>query len=954
VLLGRGRELDGIDELIGRARTGCGAVAVLEGPAGIGKTALLEEAARRADISGFCVLRGDGAQLEHDYAFGVVRQLFRPMVGSGGASQDLFEGAARLAVVPLGLPAATGSPAEDPSEASAAMHGLFWLTANLAERAPLLLAVDDAHWCDAMSLRFVLYLGRRAPDLPVALLVGIRPMPEQVDDELLAQLGVLPGVLWLRPEPLSEDEVRRFMEQHRLHDVDQQFVRACYRASGGNPFLLGELLAALVAEGATGSASDSSRIAGFAPEGIARWVLARLSALGEDAQRLAGAFAVLGSDAPLSDAASLGNLDPSAAASAADALVGAHILAVGRGYTFVHPVVQTAVYDGLSPARRADAHARAARLFAEHRAPLPAVAAHLLACEPGHDGWVVEVLRAAAREASASGAPLSAVNYLERALAETQPRDVRAELLLELGAAHLKAGLPGATEHIAGALALQTDPRRQARILLTLGRALFSTGDYSRARDALRRGLAELPGAEDDLSLELSGWSIALAHKDPGSPAVTKSRLPALLDGDAPGRTRTERLLLVHLAYEAVRSGARPHDEVATLARRALAGGALLEDSANDIMGPYGGACYALLYAGELDGAIADLGRAIEFSQRQGSRVAFGRLSRLRGIAHYFRGDLLEALADLESARSTHSDGYEHGLPDTVAFLALCLIERDDPAGASAMLVLPGDLEQWRAQPSFISYLYALGRLRTIQGSLRDGLEILLDCEHLVKATNAPNPAVNLPWRSAAALLAARIGAQDRAEELVAEEVRLARAFGASHALGIALRAAGLIAGGSRGLARLAEAATVLEDSGVGLELARTLTDQGASLRRAGRRRDAREPLRSALDLATRCSATALSRRARAELIAAGAKPRRERISGVASLTASELRVAQMAAQGLTNRQIAQALFITMSTVSAHLGHVYSKLDVSDRAQLPVVLSMDRTETATNSYEGVT
>jgi DNA-binding CsgD family transcriptional regulator len=663
---------------------------------------------------------------------------------------------------------------------------------------------------------------------------------------------------------------------------------------------------------------------------------------------------VLGPDSSLKDVTSVGDLDPASAAEAADALVGAHILAVGRGYTFVHPVVQAAVYDGLRPTSRARAHAAAARLSAERGAALPVVAAHLLACDHGDDAWVVEVLRTAAREANASGAPLSSVDYLERALAEAQPREVRAELLLELGAAQLQAGLPGAAEHIRGALELQSDPRRRPRILVMLGRALFSTGDYTRAREALRRGLAELPHGEDDLPLELSGWSIALAHNEPRSSAATRDRMPALLDRDAPGRTRTERLLLVQLAYEAARSGARPHDQVANLARRALADGALLDDSAADIMGPYGGACSALLYAGELDAAIAELGRGIELSQRQGSRVAFGRLSRMRGIAHYLRGELLEALADLESARSAHSDGYEHGLPETIAFIALCMIERSETTQAAAVLVLPGDGDQWREQPSFVSYRYALGRLKATQGALQDGLEILLECEQLVRATNSRNPAVNLPWRCDAALLAARTGAEDRAEELIAEEVRLARAFGAPHALGIALRAAGLIAGGSRGLERLAEAAAALEGSGVDLELARSLTDLGASLRRAGRRRDARAPLRRGLDMATRCGAIALARRAREELVAAGAKPRRERLSGVAALTASELRVAQMAAQGLTNRQIAQALFITMRTVSAHLGHAYSKLDISDRAQLSAVLSVERAERANQPYEGVT
>jgi len=938
LILGRERELERIDELIARSRAGRGAVAVLEGPAGIGKTALLLEVTRRAEASGLSVLHGGGARLEREYAFGVARQLFAPALGLRSGSGNLFEGAARLAAIPLGLAGASGEFSDVSTDASAAMHGLFWLTANLTEQAPLLVAVDDAHWSDTMSLRFVLYLARRVHDLPVLLLLVTRPISEQPDAEVLIQLSTLPDVTRLHPAPLNEADVGRLIEQNRLYDPHREFVTACYRATGGNPFLLGELVAGLVAEGASGSASDAPRVAGFAPEEIVRWVLARLGALGDDGQRLAGAFAVLGG-VPLADAAALAKLGPSAAAAAADELVGAHILAAGHGYQFVHPILQAAVYDGLAPASRAQAHALAARLLSARGAPLARVAAHVLSCDPSGDSWVVDLLRAAAREAAASGAPASAISYLERALAETPRTETRVGLLIELGESELQAGRVGATERLEEALELATDSHQQARILLTLGRALFSTGEYVRAREVLRRGLDQLPSG-DDLSLELSGWSIALARDDPGLPAVTQRRLRSLLDDEAPGRTRNERLVLVHLAYEAVRSGARPSEQVARLARRAIADDALLEDSAMDVMGPYGGACYALLYAGEIDAAIADLTRGIEVSQGQGSRVAFGRLSRLRGIAHYFRGDLLEALADLDSARMSHGDGYEHGLTETVAFLALCVLERDDPAGAAALLELPGDPERWRAQPSFASYLFALGRTRAIQGSLDEGLDILLECEQFVRDTNSPNPAVNLPWRSEAALLAARLGAQDQAEELAAEDVRLARRFGAPQALGVALRTAGLVARTGDGLEQLREAAELLDRAGTRLELARTLTEHGASLRRGGRRRDARDPLRRALDLATRCGALAISRRAREELIAAGAKPRRERISGADALTASELRVAQLAAQGLTNRQIAQALFITMRTVSAHLGQVYSKLDISDRARIASALSL--------------
>jgi DNA-binding CsgD family transcriptional regulator len=226
-------------------------------------------------------------------------------------------------------------------------------------------------------------------------------------------------------------------------------------------------------------------------------------------------------------------------------------------------------------------------------------------------------------------------------------------------------------------------------------------------------------------------------------------------------------------------------------------------------------------------------------------------------------------------------------------------------------LALPGDeQERCRAQPSVASYLYALGRLRATRGQLREGLDTLLECGHAARAWNVPNPALNHSWQSEAALLAARLGERDHAAELTAKDCRLAQAFGAPHALGVALRAAALIEGGKRGLEQLTEAVAVLDGSGINLELARTLTEHGAALRRAGGR------------------------------------PRRERLAGAEALTASELRVAQLAAQGLTNRQIAQALFVSIKTVSTHLGHVYAKLDVTDRARLAAALPAKQTRAA--------
>ena len=193
-------------------------------------------------------------------------------------------------------------------------------------------------------------------------------------------------------------------------------------------------------------------------------------------------------------------------------------------------------------------------------------------------------------------------------------------------------------------------------------------------------------------------------------------------------------------------------------------------------------------------------------------------------------------------------------------------------------------------------------------------------------------------WRSEAALARLARGESEQARRLVASEVELARSFGVPRAIGVALRAAGVVAGGDDGATLLAEAASALEESPARLEQARALTELGSALRRGGRRKDARECLALALDIAHGCRATALAQRARDELVGAGARPRRERLSGVEALTPSEARIVRMAADGLANREIAQALFVTARTVETHLTHAYQKLGIASREELPSAL----------------
>jgi DNA-binding CsgD family transcriptional regulator len=232
----------------------------------------------------------------------------------------------------------------------------------------------------------------------------------------------------------------------------------------------------------------------------------------------------------------------------------------------------------------------------------------------------------------------------------------------------------------------------------------------------------------------------------------------------------------------------------------------------------------------------------------------------------------------------------------------------------------------------------ARGRLRVEQHRVAEGLDDFLAVGVLLTPALVTCPGY-LPWRSEAALAQLTLGERDPAERLAAEELELAKAFGAPRALGVAMRAAGVVAGGDRGEALLREAIGTLERADARLERARALAELGALLRRRNRRTEARELLREALDVASRAGARPLAEQAETDLRATGARPRKVVVSGVDSLTASERRIAELASQGLTNREIAQTLFVTARTVEGHLTGVFRKLRLDSRTELPAALA---------------
>jgi DNA-binding CsgD family transcriptional regulator len=941
-LLERETEFTAIAERLEAARSGEGSLLLVEAPAGMGKTELLAAARQRAAEAGMDILRARGGELEREFSFGVVRQLFEPPLARAKAAErkSLLAGAAALAAPVLGLaPPGRDGGAELPGQpALAAQHGLYWLAANLAERAPLLISVDDAHWADPSSLRFLIYLERRLEGLPLLVISAARPGEPGAELDLLQALGAEPTALTLRPEPLSEGAAARLVRETFSTDAEEEFCAACQEASGGNPFMLRELLGALERDAVPATAASAERVRGLGPETVSRSVLLRIARLPGGAEALGRAVAVLGAGAELRHAAALAELDEQAAAEAADGLSSTGILVPGRPLEFVHPIVRTVIYEELPRAGRALAHARAARLLAGEGARPEQVAAQLLEAEPAADRWVVELLREAAGEALARGAPDAAVTYLRRALEEPPATEVRADVLLALGSACFAAGDEQTVAAFEEALTLRGDADTRAAAAAELGKALWGTGQATEGMDLMRRAAGAVAERDRERALTLESELIALQELDPSSVFDARERT-ARLAGEIDGRTPAERLLLPAVGFERAQSGGAA-DEVARLAERALEGGLLAEQTADAL--PFYNAIWLLLCADRLEAAEHWLERALGEARARGSAFAFSQVSAFRAWLAMRGGAVADAEAEargaLEAAR------LQPGLPATplaLAFLVEALTERAEAAAAEEALEASG-LTDVTAEHAFlfIPLQFSRGRLRLAQGRTQEGLDDLLGLGKIKRRFGFNDP-FETPWASSAAPALAAAGDREQARRIVQEELQQAGHWGTPRGIGQALRALGLVEGGDKGVELLEKAAAALERCPSPLEQARALTDLGAALRRRKRRAEAREPLRRALDLAHRAGATALAKRAREELAATGAKPRKLLLTGIDALTASERRVVAMAAEGLTNKQIAQALFVTVKTVETHLGHAYQKLDISSRQDLPRALSAE-------------
>lgn len=950
-LLEREEELRGIRELLVRAgEEGRGGLLVIVGGPGIGKSALLAAAEAEASRRQVEVLRARGSEFGRDYGFALCIELFETRLAraSDAEREELLGGAAGASRLAL-EPAHGAQPGVGSEQLFPALHGLRWLIANLAERSPLLLSIDDVHWADSLSLRFLLYLANHLAEAPVAVAVALRPFEPGTDDELLRSLRERKDAGRLSPAPLSAPAIASVVRA-RMPGAEEDFCAACARAAGGNPLDTWSLVMELRARRVKPDAANAELVERIAPRSTREAVATRLGRLGEDALALARAAAVLGDDAKLSHAARLAELEEGHAVRLAGLLVSSEILAAAEPLRFAHPLVRAAVRSEVPSAELAERHGRTARLLGVEGTPPDRVAGHLLESAPAADPWVVDVLRRAAALAVSRGSPGDAVRYLRRALREPPSPESHPHVLLELGRAEATAGEAAARQRFDDALALLDDPADRADGLLCLGELLYQQGRLGEAVAAFSRGLRTLEQgglSKTDLAKDLQAGYVASAsaHGGHGEAREWARELAQRRDGAA---TVGERKVLAGLAFAQLLASAEQGAtlELTGYVKRLLSDGALLATEGPASISLWN-AAGCLYYTDDLDGCERITEAALAEGRRLNAFLATAWWLIGRSLIRYARGRIGEGVTDSQAALEASWDGWHAGsaqvLPAAMAAIALGLIEQGEIEAAGRALRLPEE-ERWPPTFPVIVWRWVRGRQSYSRGDAASSLADLRTVGgHAVERLGLTNPAV-IPWRSDAALAARALGERGEARRLADEELRLARRVGIRRSVGVALRAAGLVNDGREGVDLLREAVDVLERSPSRLELCRACVDLGAALRRDGARSQAGGPLRRGLDMAHRFGALALADQAEQELRAAGARPRRRMASGPGALTPSERRVAELAAGGSTNKDIAQALFVTVKGVEWHLRNAYVKLGIDSRKDLHRALGEAGTE----------
>ncbi len=937
-LVERAEELRTLEGLYSADQRGTGKVALIEGAAGTGKTTLLHTFADRAVASGAVFLCASASSAERSLPLSAVSQFFQ---GPGLRAAELERAAYLLNDGALTALAHGLDPDADDGLQVAVpapiLGGLSEILLEVAERGPLVIGVDDIHHADVASLRFLLYLARRTRSADVLLILTECMRAARTHPWLHADLLRLPGARRLRLKTLSRQGVASVLADNFDQQTARGLAAECHLVSGGNPLLVHALV-------------EDLRIAGApAPAALAYGDAFRQAVLTclyrSESTALAQGMAVLTAGTP--SATLLGDLvhlDAESVGRMRTVLGAAGLLDAEE---FRHDAVQAAVLGGMRPDERTAMHLRAAELLHSHGAPATAVADHLRSADQARTPWAVTALQDAALQAVTDGDVAKAIGYLRLARHESDS-DQRPIAHLALARTEWQIDPATAGRHLPELTRYLREGRLPAGSAGTLiGWQLW----LGRTDEALETMIEESRGngrSAGDIAVQPESPRRWLRFAYPG--LIPPTTLADALPSPAPA------------ASEPVSPATSPAGKLTEMLASALADGRqdetiaraeqILHESDLMLKTPTPIAALAILvYTDESDKAArwVDL---LDRTAAQSPPMGNALFTALRALMHVRRGELAAAHKSAREALDIVAPrgwGVAIGVP--LASIVLSSVAMGNQGAAEEYLDTPVPEAMFQT-PCVLPYLQARGRFYLATDRPQAALAEFQTCGELMTRWGFDIPAF-VPWRTDMAQAHLVMGNREDAGSLAAEQ--LARiAPGQLRTRGVTLRTLALTLDAEPRVETLSEAVELLERAGDRLELAYALADLSEAYHVAGREHRAGAMGQRARLVGAECGVADIGLKRSPRIVEAkGQGENQERVS-LTSLSEAERRVAALAANGYTNRQIAIRLHVTMSTVEQHLTRVYRKLNISRRTDLPLtllLLSPDRLSPARSPIE---
>lgn len=902
-LLERGQALDAVQQSLEQARSGTGNALFVLGEAGLGKTSVLE-AARRAAAGRLHLAAARGEAMEELLPFGVIEQLMEAL----GEADALW-----------------------PDRASAESQAPHYrvLRALRSPQQPLLVTIDDLQLADPDSLGVIAFLARRLAGLPVALIASLRPWPPEAE-RLLRGLVARGFARVERLKPLSRQATEALLAARAGGRVSPASTAGAWELCGGNPLLLHQVGEAL-------ARGERLPPAGRASELGKTLLLWRFAGLDSQGVQCARAASILGDRFRSELPAAIAGADD---LRAEESLVRSGVLVEEGDGTlrFAHPLFGQALYEDLGHALRRRLHARAFEILVERGLHAEAVE-HAIRAELTGDPRAVAIVHDAGRAALERGAVATASTQLEAAakLAGAKPSS---DLLRDLCQALAACGRTGEAAEFGHKLLADSSLSWQERLdaLCTYGRCQYLLGAADRGEGSLAQAasLAIEHGAPElavDPLLDQSQSAWATGGPARALPLARRARELARAGCQPLLRLRADAVwgrLAAETGDVSAAAAMAPVVELLTDGRLAL--------DAGELAWPWATIYHAVAYLsdaeryGEVERILA---RARKAMSEAGAPTALARLARDIAINELRRGRIEGALAEAEIARE-----FAELAPRVLAYADVVQAEAlawSGRADESENLLTAAE-EIAAGEWSVRLWVAHVRGMRLLWENSPEAAAQFRLAEELTLAAGIGEPS-QTPWQAHALAAHVAAGQLEDARRVIAwlerGESELPRRWPRiAAALGRALVA------DAEGESEIAEdrfraALALHRQAELPLQRVEALLAYGSFLRRAGQSVRSRSPLADALQTAESLGAVVLADEARRELSLARGR-RRRRDADREELTAAERRVADLAAEGLSNAEIARALYLSVNTVQTHLKHIYAKLGIRSRRELMI------------------